>query len=86
MKVPLSPRLDLYRHEKLTIVKYNKIIFARRDERKGAMATPSKRLAQSLKVLRILQGRGASAIRAADLSRVHRKRLVANGFLRQVMQ
>ena len=50
------------------------------------MATPSEKLAQSLKVLRTLQARGASAIRAADLSRVHRERLVANGFLRQVMK
>ncbi len=48
------------------------------------MASPSEKLAQSLKVLRALQDRGA--IRAADLSRVHRERLVANGFLRLVMK
>lgn len=71
-----SPRLDPNRHEKRTIVQHNKIISARRNEHWGAMATPSEKLAQSLKVLRILQDRGAGAIRAADPSRVHRERLV----------
>lgn len=50
------------------------------------MATPSEKLAQSLEVLKELQERGVLAIRAADLSRVHRERLVKNGFLLEVMK
>ena len=51
------------------------------------MASPSQKLAKSLEVLRGLQdaGRGA-AIRARDLTRTHRERLVANGFLREVIR
>jgi hypothetical protein len=50
------------------------------------MATPSEKLAQSLGVLKELQDRGAVAIRAANLTRVHRERLVKNGFLLEVMK
>lgn len=50
------------------------------------MATPSEKLAQSLEMLRILQQQGCVAIRSADLSRTHRQRLCANGFLREVMK
>ena len=48
------------------------------------MATPSEKLARSLVVLRTRQDRGVGAIRAADLSRVHRERMIANGFLREM--
>lgn len=50
------------------------------------MATPSEKLAQSLEVLKDLQDRGVVAIRAADLTRVHRERLVKNRFLQEVMK
>lgn len=50
------------------------------------MATPSEKLAQSLEVLKELQDRGVAAVRAADLTRVHRERLVKNGFLLEVMK
>ena len=51
------------------------------------MAAPSEKLAQSLEVLRKLQAAdGAPAIRARDLTRTHRERLVANGFLQEVMK
>jgi len=51
------------------------------------MATPSEKLAQSLEVLSRLQRTdGAAAIRSADMSRVDRERLVANGFLQEVMK
>lgn len=50
------------------------------------MATPSEKLAQSLVVLRALQARDLSAVRSADLSRTHRERLVANGFLQEVLK
>ncbi len=50
------------------------------------MATPREKLAQSLEVLRALQERGTLAIRSSDLSATHRRRLVRNGFLQQVMK
>jgi hypothetical protein len=45
------------------------------------MASPSEKLAESFDVLKKLQDRGVVAIRAGDLSRTHRERLVKNGFL-----
>ena len=50
------------------------------------MVTPSKKLAESLGALRALQGRGVPAIRSRDLTRRHRERLLANGFLEKVMK
>ncbi len=50
------------------------------------MATPPQKLAAPLEALKELQDSGAVAIRAADLSRVHRERLLANGFLQEVMK
>ena len=47
------------------------------------MASPSEKLAKSLEVLHELQNsKGAAAIRAKDLTRTHRERLLANGYLR----
>jgi hypothetical protein len=51
------------------------------------MPTPAEKLAQSLEVLgRLQQAESKAAIRAKDLSRTHRERLVANGFLREVIK
>ena len=51
------------------------------------MATPSEKLAQSLEVLAKLQmADGAVAIRARDISRTHRERLLAQGFLQPVLK
>ena len=50
------------------------------------MTTPQEKLAESLEVLRELQDRGVVAIRAADLKRLHRERLLKNGFLQEVMK
>ena len=50
------------------------------------MATPADKLAESLDVLKVLQGQGRHAIRAGDLTRTHRERLLANGFIREVMK
>lgn len=51
------------------------------------MAKPSVKLAQSLEILRVLQqDGGAAAIRSKDISRVHRERLIANGFLKEVIR
>lgn len=50
------------------------------------MATPGEKLATSLEALKALQDAGITAIKASDLSRVHRERLVANGFIREVVK
>ncbi len=50
------------------------------------MATPQEKLAESLEALRALQDRGVVAIRAAYLKRVHRERLLKNGFLQGVLK
>jgi len=50
------------------------------------MATPSEKLAESLGKLKTLQDTGIVAIRSTDLSRVHRERLVSNGFIKEVLK
>ncbi len=50
------------------------------------MATPPEKLATSLAALRSLQERGVVAVRAADIARAYRERLVRNGFLLPVMK
>jgi hypothetical protein len=51
------------------------------------MATPPEKLAQSLEILNKLQASdGGAAIRARDLTRTHRERLLANGFLMEVIK
>ena len=50
------------------------------------MATPNEKLAASLAQLQKLQGRGRRVFRSGELTRVHRERLVRNGFLHAVMK
>ncbi len=50
------------------------------------MAAPADKLAESLDVLKSLQDQGRDAIRASDLTRTHRERLLASGFIREVMK
>ena len=51
------------------------------------MTTPSEKLAESLQALHKLQNKnGAAAIRARDLTRTHRERLLKNGFLQEVIK
>jgi len=50
------------------------------------MATPQEKLADSLQALHELQGRGVVAIRSRDLSRTRRERLLAGGFLKEVIK
>lgn len=50
------------------------------------MARPGEKLAESLEKLKELQDKGIVGIKANDLSRVHRERLVANGFIREVLR
>ncbi len=50
------------------------------------MASAVEKLAASLEVLRALQAEGRAAIRSADLSRTDRERLLAAGFLSEVIK
>ncbi|WP_298288975.1 Fic family protein [uncultured Lutibacter sp.] len=50
------------------------------------MATPREKLAASLEKLKAIQDRGLVAIKASDLTRGHRERLVKNGFIREVIK
>ena len=50
------------------------------------MATPSEKLAASLTLLEELQKGGRRVFRSGELTRVHRERLVRNGYLRVVMK
>ncbi|MBI2271023.1 MAG: Fic family protein [Bacteroidetes bacterium] len=50
------------------------------------MATPSEKLAESLEALKVLQDQEIMAINVSELSRVHRQRLLKNGFLKEVVK
>ena len=50
------------------------------------MATPNKKLAESLDELKKLQEGGRRVFRSDELSRIHRERLLVNGFLKAVMK
>ncbi|HKW63183.1 MAG TPA: DUF1488 family protein [Candidatus Acidoferrum sp.] len=50
------------------------------------MPSPNEKLAESLDVLKELQHGNRRVFRSDDLSRVHRERLVENGFLQEVMK
>ena len=51
------------------------------------MATPPEKLAESLEVLRALQDEnGKAVIKAEEISRTHKDRLIANGFIQEVMK
>lgn len=50
------------------------------------MATPNEKLAESLAKLEKLQQGGRRVIRSSKLTRVHRERLVQQGFLRQAIR
>lgn len=50
------------------------------------MATPQEKLAKSLEMLKALQDKGIVAIRASDLPRSNRERLLKNGFIQEVMK
>ena len=50
------------------------------------MPSPNEKLAESLDVLKELQQGNRRVFRSDDLSRLHRERLVENGFLQEVMK
>lgn len=50
------------------------------------MATPGQKLAESLQKLKKIQDKGIIGIKSDELSRVHRERLVKNGFIREVVK
>ena len=50
------------------------------------MATPHEKLADSLAVLQTLQASGRRVFQSKEISRVHRERLLRNGFVQAVMR
>ncbi len=50
------------------------------------MPAPNEKLAESLDILKGLQDQGRRVFRSDEISRVHRERLVGNGFLQEVMK
>ena len=50
------------------------------------MVTPADKLAASLAVLKELQDAGRVALRASDMSRTHRERLIKAGFIKEVIR
>jgi fido (protein-threonine AMPylation protein) len=50
------------------------------------MAAPNEKLATSLTILRDLQSGGRRVFQSQELSRIHRQRLLQNGFLLEVMK
>ncbi|MDN5215504.1 Fic family protein [Fulvivirgaceae bacterium BMA12] len=50
------------------------------------MATPNEKIAESLTKLKALQDANIVAIKESDLTRVHKERLVKNGFIREVIR
>lgn len=50
------------------------------------MATPREKLVESLEKLKALQDKGIVGIKTSDLSRIHREKLLENGFIREVLQ
>lgn len=50
------------------------------------MGSPSEKLAESLRILKGLQDHNIIAIRAKDITRTHRERLIKNGFLKEVIK
>ncbi|MBW2658328.1 MAG: Fic family protein [Deltaproteobacteria bacterium] len=50
------------------------------------MSTPQEKLAQSLVVLKKLQDKGIVAIYTKNMTRVHRERLVSNGYIKEVIK
>jgi hypothetical protein len=48
------------------------------------MATPGQKLAESFEKLKELQDQSFVGITSDDLSRVHRGRIIRNGFIREV--
>ena len=50
------------------------------------MPAPHEKLAESLTALQTLQKGGRRVIQSSELSRVHRERLLENGFIQEVMK
>lgn len=50
------------------------------------MATPNEKLAESLKLLKNKQDQGLHIFQSGDFSRVHRDRLIAAGFIKEVVK
>jgi hypothetical protein len=50
------------------------------------MATPGEKLAEALEALKELQDKGIVAVKRSELSRVHKERLLKNGFIKEIVK
>src|ERR1700757_2586878 len=73
----------MIRHNILVFARHNKLVFARK---RKPTAAPNEKLVESLDVLKAVQGGGRRVFRSDELTRVHRERLIENGFLREVIK
>ena len=82
----ISAEFGANRQNKLMGVQPKKLIGAQPKKlTEHTIPTPSEKLAESLEVLAKLQRQHGAAIRAKDISRTHRDRLLTRGFLLRVM-
>lgn len=76
--------LVVVQHDMLVCARQNVLALATRQL--TLMATPNEKLAASLSSLKALQRGGRRVFRSTELTRVHRERLIQNGFLQEVMK
>ncbi len=74
----------LNQHNKLKTEKHD--ILKKPQHNIRIIMRPAEKLAESLEILRALQKNGPYAIQSKALSRTHRERLLANGFLQEVIK
>lgn len=74
----------MVQHDMLVVARQNLLALATRQ--RTLMATPNEKLAESLSSLKALQRGGRRVFRSSELTRVHRERLIQNGFLQEVMK
>ena len=72
--------------ELLALTQQNMLVLTPSRKRERQLATPNERLAASLSALRALQKGGRRVFRSKEISRVHRDRLLQNGFLQTVIK
>jgi hypothetical protein len=71
-------------HNSVIIRQHNPVIVHFFGLNSQLMATPNEKLAESLEILKEFHEKGKVAIKSTELSRVHRERLLKNGYLKKV--
>ena len=87
LNIAQQNKLNIAQQNKLKTTRQNKLVLAQEKPKSIVMATPSEKLAQSLEVLSNLQDEyGIAIIKADELSRTHKDRLMSNGFIQEVIK